>query len=226
MSKHFCCCIPVRAAVFFFSLLSFLASGLSAALAWYLLFLIDNNRLDEVEKNLNENDKQAFDAVAHKYKWGIIVGGLIFTLIALMSFFGFVGSIIRNRRMVKAYSFMTIFIFILGTVAAGFTLFATYNHKPICVTINNEQVCTQSHLSLGQKIGYTVYVVIEWLIELYIIVIIRRYYDQLEEEREYRHEFRLNPTTSGTYEAKEGLLTQGHYPYTDNHNAFGAHNHA
>ena len=59
-----------------------------------------------------------------------------------------------------------------------------------------------------------------------IIVIIRRYYDQLEEEREYRHEFRLNPTTSGTYEAKEGLLTQGHYPYTDNHNAFGAHNHA
>ena len=59
-----------------------------------------------------------------------------------------------------------------------------------------------------------------------IIVIIRRYYDQLEEEREYRHEFRLNPTTSGTYEAKEGLLTQGHYPYTDNHNAFGVHNHA
>ena len=44
---------------------------------------------------------------------------------------------------------------------------------------------------------------------------------QLEEEREYRHEFRLNPTTSGTYEAKEGLLTQGHYPYSDSNNAFG-----
>ena len=54
-----------------------------------------------------------------------------------------------------------------------------------------------------------------------IIVIIRRYYDQLEEEREYRHEFRLNPTTSGTYEAKEGLMTQGHYPYSDSANAFG-----
>ena len=44
---------------------------------------------------------------------------------------------------------------------------------------------------------------------------------QLEEEREYRHEFRLNPTTGGTYEAKEGLLTQGHYPYSDSNNAFG-----
>ena len=67
--------------------------------------------------------------------------------------------------MVKAYSFMTIIIFILGTVAAGFTLFATYSHKPLCVTINDKQVCTQSHLSLGQKIGYTVFVVVEWLIE-------------------------------------------------------------
>ena len=54
-----------------------------------------------------------------------------------------------------------------------------------------------------------------------IVVAIRRYYEQLEEEREYRHEFRLNPTTGGTYEAKEGLLTQGHYPYSDSNNAFG-----
>ena len=52
--------------------------------------VIDNNKLDEVEKNLSDDDKQAFDAVAHKYKWGIIVGALIFTLISLMSFFGFV----------------------------------------------------------------------------------------------------------------------------------------
>ena len=50
--------------------------------------VIDNNKLDEVEKNLSDDDKQAFDAVAHKYKWGIIVGALIFTLISLMSFFG------------------------------------------------------------------------------------------------------------------------------------------
>ena len=45
---------------------------------------------------------------------------------------------------------------------------------------------------------------------------------QLEEEREYRHEFRLTPSANGTYEAKEGLLTEGHYPYTDNQHAFGS----
>ena len=42
-----------------------------------------------------------------------------------------------------------------------------------------------------------------------IVIVIRRYYEQLEEEREYRHDFRLTPTAGGTYEAKEGLLAQG-----------------
>lgn len=38
MSKHFCCCIPVRAAVFFFSLLSLLSSGVVAAFAWFVVY--------------------------------------------------------------------------------------------------------------------------------------------------------------------------------------------
>lgn len=106
MSKHFCCCIPVRAAVFFFSLLSFLASGLTAALGWYLVFreslihfivvcisthlilVIDSDHLEEAEKNLSDQDKKTLDAVAHKYKWAFIVAAAVFTVIALMSFFG------------------------------------------------------------------------------------------------------------------------------------------
>ena len=35
MSKHFCCCIPVRLGVFLFSLLSFLTAGFLAAVEWY-----------------------------------------------------------------------------------------------------------------------------------------------------------------------------------------------
>ena len=34
-SRHFCCCIPVRAGVFLFSLLSFLTAGFLAAVVWY-----------------------------------------------------------------------------------------------------------------------------------------------------------------------------------------------
>ena len=58
-----------------------------------------------------------------------------------------------------------------------------------------------------------------------IVTIIRRYYRQLEDEREYRHDFRLNPTGAGTYEAKEGLLAPqaAAYPYADAQHSFGSH---
>lgn len=78
----------------------------------------------------------------------------------------FIGSIIRNRRMVKAYSFMTIIIFILGTVATGFSLYATFSNKPLCVTIDGVKSCATSNLSTGQKIGYTAFAVVQWLIDL------------------------------------------------------------
>ena len=68
--------------------------------------------------------------------------------------------------MVKAYSFMTIIIFILGTVATGFSLYATFSNKPLCVTIDNVKSCATSNLSTGQKIGYTVFAVVQWLIDL------------------------------------------------------------
>ncbi|RPD65501.1 hypothetical protein L226DRAFT_530917 [Lentinus tigrinus ALCF2SS1-7] len=226
MSKHFCCCIPVRFAVFFFSLLSFLAAGASAALGWFIVYLINTNQLDKAETNLSDDQKKVFEDFVHKYKWGFIVAALIFTFICLMSFFGFIGSIVRNRRMVKAYSYMTILIFVLGSVATGFVLYLTWSERSFCTTIDGTKTCIQSNLNTGSKIGFTIGSVIQWLIDLYIVVAIRRYYEQLEEEREYRHDFRLKPTSGGTYEAKEGLMTQGHYPYSDNTNAFGSNSHA
>ncbi|OJT07037.1 hypothetical protein TRAPUB_2068 [Trametes pubescens] len=223
MSKHFCFCIPVRFGVFLFSFISFALSALSAALGWFLLHLIDTNQLSRLETNVKDDDKAAFEASLHKYKWAVIVGSIIFTFVALVAFFGFVGSIIRNRRMVKAYSVLTILSFFLGSFASGFVLYATWSHKPFCVTVDNVKSCTESNLSTGGKIGFTVGIVFQWLIQLYIVTIIRRYYQQLEEEREYRNDFRLNPTTGGTYEAKEGLLaTQGAYPYSDNQHRFGS----
>ncbi|KAI0777695.1 hypothetical protein BD413DRAFT_518946 [Trametes elegans] len=222
MSRHFCCCIPVRLGVFIFSFLSFALSAISAAIGWFIFHLVEANKLSDLETDLNDSDKAAFEASIHKYKWAIIVGAIIFTFVALVSFFGFIGSIVRNRRMVKAYSWLTVLSFFLGSFAAGFVLYATYSDKPFCVTVDNKQSCTNNHLRTSQKIGVTVGIVINWLINLYIVTIIRRYYKQLDEEREYRHDFRLNPTGAGTYEAKEGLLApQGAYPYADGQNAFG-----
>ena len=68
--------------------------------------------------------------------------------------------------MVKAYTFMTIVIFILGTSATGFSLYATFNNKLVCTTNDNVQSCATSNPSTHQKIGNTILVVVQWLIDL------------------------------------------------------------
>ena len=110
MSKHFCCCIPVRAGVFFFSLLSFLGAGISAGFGWYLVFreypafvfqigythlcsfavaVIQTHQLSRLDGEFsNDNDQQTFDTLATKYNWIFIVFSAIMTVIALMAFFG------------------------------------------------------------------------------------------------------------------------------------------
>ena len=50
--------------------------------------MIDTNNLDKAETNLTEDQKKTFEDFLHKYKAGFIVAAVIFTLIALMSFFG------------------------------------------------------------------------------------------------------------------------------------------
>ncbi|KAH9849334.1 hypothetical protein C2E23DRAFT_387072 [Lenzites betulinus] len=224
MSRHFCFCIPVRAGVFVLSFLTFCTGALFAGLGWFLFHIIETGDFARLETNMVESDKAPFEAGLKKYKWAVIVGSLIFTFIALISFFGFIGSIVRNRRMVKAYSFLTIIAFLLGSAAAGFLLYLVYSNKPFCLTVEGTKECVANNIKIGEKIGLTAAVVVEWLGQLYIVTIIRRYYQQLEEEREYRNDFRLNPTSGGTYEAKEGLLaTQGAYPYSDQQNRFGSH---
>ena len=78
----------------------------------------------------------------------------------------FIGSIVRNRRMVKAYSYMTILIFILGSVATGFSLYLTWSERSFCTTIDGTRTCLESHLSTGSKIGFTVGAIVQWLIDL------------------------------------------------------------
>ena len=68
--------------------------------------------------------------------------------------------------MVKAYSFLTILVFLLGTVGAGFALYAVFSSKRLCITIDGQESCITSHLSTGQKVGYAVWTFIQWLIDL------------------------------------------------------------
>ncbi|KAI0349348.1 hypothetical protein OH77DRAFT_1272126 [Trametes cingulata] len=223
MSRHFCFCIPVRAGVFVFSFISLVLAALMAGSMWFLLRLVDSSNLSSIEDKMSDDEKEAFEDTVHKSGWALIVGAVIFTSIALVSLFGLIGSVLRNRQMVKAYALMAVLGFLLHSLADGFVLFAVFSSKSYCGTIDEQQVCTDNHLRVGQKVGLAIAVLIAWFVQLYIVVVIRKYYRQLEEEREYRRAFKLAPAgTAGTYAAKEDVLpTQGSYPYVDASHRFG-----
>ncbi|KAH9908243.1 uncharacterized protein B0H18DRAFT_1075869, partial [Fomitopsis serialis] len=102
----------------------------------------------------------------------LIVVGSIFTLMALTSFFGFIGSITRNRRFVKSYSFMSIFLFIGSLVSAALFLYTLYSEKNIttsCIVNENGAVKIDdcdTHVSTAGKIVATVIVAVEILVHL------------------------------------------------------------
>ena len=100
MSKHFCCCIPVRVAVFFTSLISFLGAGFSSIVVWFTLHgtstsppshgVHDADSLTTTteiiaKKVVNNVD---FGDINTKGKIVIIVAGVLLTIIALISLFG------------------------------------------------------------------------------------------------------------------------------------------
>jgi len=227
MSKHFCCCIPVRAAVFFLSFLSFLSGLALAAISWYTLWAIQG------DKTVGGVD---FGDISTTGKIAFIVSGSIFSLTAFVSLCGFIGSIARKRRLVKAYAALTWVIFLVSLAAAGFLLYAVFSGKDLfkgCQFTdpkdNTVHECVVN-FATWQKALATVVVLVGLLVLLYIAIIIGRYVDQLELEHD---DYKLAHHSQGgnyapTYypptAQDQSLLNSGHsYPYADAQHSFGAH---
>ncbi|PCH38990.1 hypothetical protein WOLCODRAFT_141041 [Wolfiporia cocos MD-104 SS10] len=211
MSRHFCCCIPVRAGVFLFSLLSFLLTGLLAAVTWFIVHQIDIKAANYT--NYTKENKII-----------IIVLAVIFTIMALASFFGFIGSITANRRFVKAYSTMSWILFLLSLASAGLFLYQIYTQKNItedCIDKDGNgnitvDKCT-THVSTGVKIAATIIVIAEVFTHLYIVTVISRYVEQLDDQGAWQGQYKLTTT-----DVNQGLLnTTAPYPYSEQQHSYG-----
>ncbi|KAH9950790.1 hypothetical protein B0H21DRAFT_460358 [Amylocystis lapponica] len=211
MSRHFCCCIPVRAAVFIFSLFSLLGTGALAALAWYTLYEIDRK-------------SGKYSNVMSQGKIIDIVVGSISTFMALISLFGFVGSITRNKGFVKSYSYMTWILFALSLVSAGLYEYLVWSGRPLnraCVNVDGQENISVEdcsvHLSTWLKVAVTAVMAIVVGVHLYIVVVIRRYVSQLEDDDgAWKGMYSLTTT-----DANQGLLHQPAYPYADAAHSYG-----
>ncbi|CCM01771.1 uncharacterized protein FIBRA_03838 [Fibroporia radiculosa] len=212
MSKHFCCCIPVRAGVFIFSLLSFLATGIVAGASWYILHEILIKATNWT--NVSEHTKIIVAVVAS-----------IFTIMSIVSLFGWFGAISANRRWVKGYSFMSWIVFFLYLGSSALLLYAVFSEKELtgdCVNVDengnvNVDNCTE-HLTTGAKIALTVLVAFGILAHFYVVLIINRYVQQLDEDgNAWQGPYKLTTT-----DMNQGLLnTQASYPYSEPQHSYG-----
>ncbi|KAK7689361.1 hypothetical protein QCA50_007152 [Cerrena zonata] len=243
MSKHFCCCIPVRAGVFIFSLLAFLSSAFVAGVMWFFLHEVLTGGTD-FKESLKDVD---FSKVTKGGKIAVIVAASVFTIVALIALFGFLGSVFRKRKMVKAYSVLSWITFFIYFVASGLYFYLIFSGRNLfngceVTDTNGETHECRIDLKVWQKVISVLIVLTGLFIHLYIAVVIRRYVDQLEDEHDYSHEYKLakNKNNASTYEptyypptaqdpaAAQGLLhtNNAQYPYTDAAHSFGNHSHA
>jgi len=171
-SRTFCCCIPVRFGVFILSLLGVVGGAIICAAGWVQVY------------QLQFHDSNTADTIA------IWLHASLFSLMTLLSLFGFVGCLARSRNSVNAYSWGLLTFIFMSIFSGAFTLWALFN-KPYtqkeyldCLngaTDDTSQAICGNGGSIFKGIAVAIYIVV-WLLMIYAYVIVDNYVDQLDEE--------------------------------------------
>jgi len=245
VSRKFCCCLPVRIGVFILSALGTISGFYGAYAIWYIVArTAKNGTVSEAQSSLNGLSSTTFNgykgvALDKAQYYAFIVIGIITTMYALCSLAGFIGSILRKRRLVALYSTL---LWILLTVNIGVAIYVGYvdihNRGQIqsdCQqwaangTVSDNGCDDGSHVSVAVEI---ISLIISLLFQLYGCIIVKRYVEQLSEEQGFqfvRAGNRVLKTgdASGSYYPHQPLGTQpqqhelGPYPYGQPDNSFG-----
>jgi len=173
-SQTFCCCLPVRFGVFLLSLLGLAGGGFVAAVGWIQL------------SHLNEHPLGKIDQIA------LWIQSSLFSLLALLAIFGFIGAMIKNRGMVSGFATGIAIHLGFSIIASCFAIYAMFkrNSQAIldkCIQRANDnsdatvQSCKKGIILI--KALVVVIYVLTWIIQLYAYFVVERYVDQLDEER-------------------------------------------
>jgi len=240
--------------------------GITAAAVWYVVVrtakygtvddAMSSSNWNTTNWNLNTtNWESQLDSIALNkgQYYAYIVIGIILSIYALLSVFGFIGSIVRNRALVAFYSTM-LWILLLVNLAIGiYNIKSTIDRRNALsqqckdqthdsdsgelVTLENK--FTTAACSAATKVGIAVGIaifVVEWLLQLYACVIVKRYVSQLSEEQSFRAYTPGNRVAKGgsevvgSYYPHQPLGSQvelmpapgGAYPYNQPDHSFGS----
>jgi hypothetical protein len=173
-SRTFCCCLPVRFGVFVMTILGMVGGTLLAVVGWMATV-----RLQGLQPKSNEI--------------ALYIHSVIYTLLGVLSLFGFIGAIVRNRTMVSIF-FMALVGHLTFSIFTGafalYNIFHASNEDAIqqCVTDGagadgtSEGDCRRAY-DIFKGIAVGVFILV-WLLEIWGCVIAHEYVGQLDDEIE------------------------------------------
>ncbi|KZW01798.1 hypothetical protein EXIGLDRAFT_829732 [Exidia glandulosa HHB12029] len=185
--RTFCCCLPVRLGALLLSALQLVLSGGVAAIAWREVFVTG--------------------IPAGTERTALIVVGAVFTFMALVSAFGFIGSLVRARVLVAMFATM---LYILVALSLGSGIWSVWSlfhgggqeFLDACAKQESQLDLAQAKSLAGEgnvdkvleslchgaldtiRIVYIVVLSITILIQLYCAYIVKEYAAQLGDEED------------------------------------------
>lgn len=172
-SRKFCCCIPVRFGVFILSTLGVAGGTLVCIVGWAAVSKLANHPMPVA------------DTV------GIWLQACLFTLLTLLSLFGFIGCLVKSRNSVHAYS-VGLLMMLLGSIASGaYSLWALFNYNSAaavqkCLNTSAEtdaltDALCRNGVNTYKGVTVATYIMM-WLLMIYAYVIVDNYVEQLDDE--------------------------------------------
>jgi len=170
-ARKFCCCLPVRFGVFVMTVLGAIGGGLVCAVGWLQIAQMKQHPLSKL------------DEIA------LWIQTIMYTILAVVSLFGFFGACIKHRSFISLYFTMLAAHFVFSIVSGTYSLYTLFHNEgqaaiESCINGSDDELtkefCGEGH-ALMKGIVVSIFVVI-WLLELYGCIIVNNYMEQLAEE--------------------------------------------
>lgn len=158
------------------------------------------------------------------------IQSVMFSILALVSVFGFIGAIIKNRRMISSFA-VALAIHLGFSVASGiFTLYSLFRQNSSdaitqCLSASTDATTDgcRSGLAIIKGLMVAIYVV-TWFVQLYFYFIVERYVDQLDDEEMAKNTVVIPRTMMETAGAPQVTTYGGFaptYPFAEPRQGFG-----
>lgn len=217
-TRKFFCCLPARLGAFILAVLCMIGGSFVAGIGY----------LQITGTTQGPTDKSDLIAL-----W---IQTIMYSILGIVGAFGFIGTLIRNAKMVSTFGFV-LALHLGFSIASGiFSIYAMFTQDTSMAVIQCAANASNSNLTVSLQdcqngittlkgVMVALYV-LTWILQLYAYFIVERYAEQLDDE-EMASQTRVIPRSLPEISAPLNSMSaySGHnsgYPFLESHHAFGS----